>query len=71
MATPNLLQAAPPDILFAFPKWQFAVPWMEGGGGKRERRRGSIAVLPITIRPEHLYSHRKVLLNFLIYIFLG
>ena len=32
MATPNLLQAAPHDILFAFPKWQFAVPWMEGGG---------------------------------------
>ena len=32
-ATPNLLQAAPPDILFAFPKRQFAVPWMEGGGG--------------------------------------
>ena len=38
-ATPNLLQAAPPDILFAFPKRQFAVPWMEwkGGGGKKRK----------------------------------
>lgn len=37
VATPNLLQAAPPDILFAFPKWQFAVPWMEGRWRERER----------------------------------
>lgn len=56
-ATPNLLQAAPPDILFAFPKRQFAVPWMEGGGGGR--RGSSIAVLPVTNLGHSIFTHTE------------